>query len=80
MKKYLICNDGCDDSTEFEIELTDEEVKTLVKVFNANNKKANYQCRPSIFIYDEYEVEEEGWYNRKHCLNKTHDELKGEDK
>lgn len=52
MKKYVIYNRGCDDSNEFEIELNDEELKTIIKVFEANNKVANYGCTPDIYIYE----------------------------
>lgn len=36
MKKYLIDNEGCDDTTRFEIELTDDELKTIMKFIKAN--------------------------------------------
>ena len=31
--KYLICNIGCDDSNNFEMELTKQERDILIKVF-----------------------------------------------
>lgn len=75
MKKYLIQNHGCDDSTEFEMELTDEEVKFLIKVFEENNKYAYYQCTPRLYISDKY-TKQARWYYSEHSLNKSYDELK----
>ncbi len=60
MKKYLIENNGCDDTTRFEIELTDEELKTVIKFIQANNKASKYQCQPEIDIYDTYFYDDEG--------------------
>ena len=77
MKKYLIQNYGCDDSTEFEMELTDEEVKFLIKVFEENNKYVCCQCTPSLYISDKY-TKHEGWYHSEHSLNKSHGELEEE--
>ena len=54
MKKYLIENNGCDDTTRFEIELTDEELKTVIKFIKANNDESDYGCKPYIDIYDKY--------------------------
>ena len=77
MKKYLIQNHGCDDSTEFEMELTDEEVKFLIKVFEENNRHADNQCKPRLFISDEY-TKPGIWYDSKHRLNKSPNEIIGE--
>ena len=33
MKKYRIENCGCDDSNQFDIELTDKELKAIIKLF-----------------------------------------------
>lgn len=54
MKKYLIDNNGCDDTTRFEIELTDEELQTILKFIKLNNKNSYYGCQPKIDIYDKY--------------------------
>lgn len=71
MKKYKIENRGCDDSTEFDIELTNEELITVIKIFEANNKKANYGCKPELYIYD--------YDNEDLRLNRDYDELNKED-
>ena len=60
MKKYLIENIGCDDTTRFEIELTDEELKTIIRFIKENNKASEYGCQPSIEIYDRYFYDDEG--------------------
>lgn len=83
MKKYLICNDGCDDRTEFEMELTEEQAQFLIKVFEANNKIADYQCKPSLYICSNYtkkidEYDSYVWYQDKSYMNKGYEELKGE--
>ena len=73
MKKYHIENRGCDDTTEFDIELTDEEYKTIIKLFDANNKEADYDCKPDLYIYDF--IENETYYWNEKPLNKSHKEL-----
>ena len=62
MKKYLIINEGCDDSTDFEVELTDEEFETILKIAKENNNNRHYHCQPKISIYDKY-VLNDGYYN-----------------
>ena len=57
MKKYLICNWGCDDKTETEMELTDMELQTLINFAKENNKNSSYQCQPKIGIFKKYKVE-----------------------
>ena len=52
MKKYHIENESCYDHTGFNIELTNEELETLIKVFTENNKKADSNHKPSLYIYD----------------------------
>lgn len=53
-KKYLVCNMGCDDSNWFFLNLTDEELKLVIKLINANNKSSCSVCQPvlNIFEYD----------------------------
>lgn len=75
MKKYHIENCGCDDACEFDIELTDEELKTIIKLFDENNKIASYDCTPHLYIY-EYDENKSNWqYNI--ALNKDYEELNG---
>lgn len=72
MKKYHIENIGCDDTTKFDVELTDEELKTIIKVFETNNSEANYGCKPQIFIFN---YSEDGEYAVYKALNKDYDEI-----
>lgn len=53
-KKYLVCNMGCDDSNWFFINLTDNELNLVVRLFRANNRRARNFCNPvlNIFPYD----------------------------
>ena len=57
--KYYIQNNGCDDSTELAIELTDAEVETFTRICKELNKKSSYQCQPKIALYkyDECQTE-----------------------
>lgn len=40
MNKYLITLNGCDDTTECEIELTKEQLETFMQIAKEINKKA----------------------------------------
>lgn len=60
MKKYLIENNGCDDTTRFEIELGELELATIIRFIKANNKASKNQCQPKIDIYDTYFYEDDG--------------------
>lgn len=53
MKRYLVKNVGCDDTTEFEIDLNDEELKVVVRLFELNNKSVVDGCMPELYIYEE---------------------------
>lgn len=75
MKKYHIKNIGCDDTTEFEIELTDEELKTVIRLFEENNKNSSYGCMPRLYIY-EFDKDKTRW-EYDNPLNRGYDELKG---
>lgn len=77
MKKYYIENQGCDDTTEFYIDLTDDELKTVIKLFEANNKEANYGCKPDLYIYV-YDENKSSWEYTE-PLNKSHNQLIKED-
>ncbi len=59
--KILICNSGCDDTTETELEVNEEELKTLIRFAKENNKNSSYQCMPTIEIYTDYEIKD-GYY------------------
>jgi hypothetical protein len=51
MKIYRVKNIGCDDSNYFDIKLTDEQVKLVIRLFEENNKIANCCCTPHLFLY-----------------------------
>lgn len=79
MKKYLIANVGCDDTSLFEIELNDDELKTIIKFAEENNKNKKEWCQPFIEILDEYNVVEHRNYDKydkrgKHYIVEYKDE------
>lgn len=49
-KKYEIVLDGCDDSTKFEMELTNEEFELLEKVSAKSNEASKYCCMPRMYL------------------------------
>lgn len=76
MKKYRIENCGCDDTVCFNIELTEEELKVVIKLFEENNKIADYGCKPRLYIYEYDENKESSWeYTKDLCLNRGYEEL-----
>ena len=56
-KKYIIVMDGCDDSTKFEMELTNEEFELLNKVSAKSNEASKYCCMPRMYLYEVSEEE-----------------------
>ena len=50
MKKYEICNLGCDDETTGIFEFTEEQFNFLNSVFTELNKISTYGCMPTIHI------------------------------
>lgn len=79
MGKYRIENCGCDDSNLFDIELTDEELKIIIKLFEENNKYADCCCTPHLYIY-KYDKNKDDWeYTEDLCLNRDYKELNKED-
>lgn len=78
MNKYLIANVGCDDNTEFVIELDDKELQTIIRFCDENNKVADYQCKPEIHIY-KYDESKECYYEYDgKPLNKNYYDFKKE--
>lgn len=73
MKKYHIENVGCDDYNEFDIELTDDEYKTVIKIFDENNYLASYGCCPHLWIYN---YKDDGLYYDEPELNKGYEDFK----
>ena len=47
---YVIDLNGCDDSTIFEMELTEQEYEFLSKVSELANKTSTYQCMPRLYV------------------------------
>ena len=80
MKKYKIANIGCDDSNWFDMELAEEELKVVIRLFEENNKIANYGCTPHLYVYeyDESKKENSWKYTEDLCLNRDYNELKEE--
>ena len=70
MKKYYIENRGCDDTTEFEIELTDEELKKVIRLFEENNKKIRDRdwiiCGHIEKEYEDRYQRDHVWYHENH--------------
>ena len=58
MGKYLIRNEGCDDTTETEMDLSEYEYRVLEKFAVENNKNSHCGCQPRIEIYSNYKKEE----------------------
>lgn len=81
MKKYKIANEGCDDSNWFDMELTEEELKVVIKIFEENNKHASYCCTPHLYVYKYGENKGEySWeYTEDLRLNRDYDELNKKD-
>lgn len=76
MKKYKIANEGCDDSNWFDMELTDEELKLVIRLFEENNKIADYGCTPHLYIYDCDKNKEHYYYDNEDLrLNRDFEEF-----
>lgn len=48
--RYSITLEGCDDSTEFEMLLTNDEYELLKKVSEKANETSTYGCMPRMYI------------------------------
>lgn len=48
--KYEIDLEGCDDSTVFEMMLSDSEYQTLLKVSKKANDTSTYTCMPRMYV------------------------------
>lgn len=47
---YLILLSGCDDHTEFQMDLTPDEVALLERVATASITASEYGCMPTLYI------------------------------
>ena len=63
MNKYLITLNGCDDTTECEIELTNEQFETFMQIAKKINKHSTYGCEPTISIYEKYKKDNDGYFH-----------------
>ena len=63
MKKYLITLNGCDDTTECEIKLTNEQFETFMQIAKEINKHSTYGCEPTISIYEKYKKDNDGYFH-----------------
>jgi hypothetical protein len=50
VKTYRICLDGCDDSTCFDIDLTDDELEVVKKLEKLSKETSTYGCMPTLEI------------------------------
>ena len=58
-------------------DLSDDELKIVIKLFEENNKFADYGCKPSLYVY-KYDENKNSWeYDSP--LNKSHEQLRGEE-
>lgn len=48
--KYIIALHGCNDSTIFEMELTEEEYKLVKKIADKSEEVSTYGCMPIMEI------------------------------
>ena len=61
--KVLINNNGCDDTTEFELDLSEKEFNIILNFAKINNEMAKRHCQPTIAIYKNYKFDELNGYN-----------------
>lgn len=58
MSRYIIRLDGCDDSTEFTMEIYDENDLDILKAVAKKSQEAStYNCQPMMRIYKEERAE-----------------------
>lgn len=57
MGKYIIELRGCDDSTEFTMDIADCDLDILIEVAKKSHETSEYRCQPEMFIFDEKRVE-----------------------
>lgn len=52
MSKYIIKLVGCDDTTEFEIEIDDyDELPIVKKIAKKSQETSTYGCMPKMYVY-----------------------------
>lgn len=50
LNTYKIILEGCDDTTVFDMELTDDEYNLLVRVSEKANETSTYMCEPRMYV------------------------------
>ena len=50
IRTYWIMIDGCDDSTNFKMSLSDKEAQTIVALAQLSHKTSTYRCMPTLDI------------------------------
>ena len=57
MSKYIIELVGCDDTTEFTMDIDEYDLDILKEVAKKSQETSTYRCQPVMFIYKEERVE-----------------------
>ena len=57
MSKYIIELVGCDDTTEFTMDIDECDIDILKEVAKKSQETSTYQCQPKMFLYKEERVE-----------------------
>ena len=50
MSRYTIRLRGCDDSTSFDVELTDAEARTAVHIAAMSQRASEFDCQPTMIV------------------------------
>ena len=56
MSKYIIELVGCDDTTEFTMDIDECDIDILKEVAKKSQETSTYSCQPKMFIYKEEKV------------------------
>lgn len=58
MSKYIIKLVGCDDNTEFEIEIDDyDELSIVKKIAKKSQETSISACMPKMYVYKQEKIE-----------------------
>ena len=58
--QYKISISGCDDVTDFEMELNEDQFKTVYTLATLSHKNSSYGCQPVVKI-EGYDMARGGW-------------------
>jgi hypothetical protein len=50
IKTFTVYLHGCDDTTSFDMDLTKEELKLIVKLQMLSQEKSRYACQPVLEV------------------------------